>query len=299
MAEERVASPPTSAPTEAAPETPAAVEQRPHPTGGPAGRRMRARLARMATKSQPATRCSSRCSGRCAPTTPRPTWRCSSGPTSPPSGCTRSQMRKSGDPYITHPLAVTTILADIGMTEPTLVAALLHDTVEDTPYTLEELRARLRRRGRPARRRGHQARQGQVRRHRPGRDHPQDDRGDEPRHPGARHQARRPAAQHAHAALPQAGDAGAQGPRDPRDLRAAGPPARHEHPEVGARGPRVRDPAPQDVRRDRAAGRRAGAVARPVPRPGDRPGRAGPPRREDQGRASPAGPSTTTRSTRR
>src|ERR671913_1973144 len=51
------------------------------------------------------------------------------------------QMRKSGDPYITHPLAVTTILADIGMTEPTLVAALLHDTVEDTPYTLEECRA--------------------------------------------------------------------------------------------------------------------------------------------------------------
>ncbi|WP_246861417.1 bifunctional (p)ppGpp synthetase/guanosine-3',5'-bis(diphosphate) 3'-pyrophosphohydrolase [Nocardioides sp. SYSU D00065] len=51
------------------------------------------------------------------------------------------QMRKSGDPYITHPLAVTTILADIGMTEPTLVAALLHDTVEDTPYTLDQLRA--------------------------------------------------------------------------------------------------------------------------------------------------------------
>ncbi|CUR61830.1 putative GTP pyrophosphokinase [metagenome] len=51
------------------------------------------------------------------------------------------QMRKSGDPYITHPLAVTTILADIGMTEPTLVAALLHDTVEDTAYTLDELRS--------------------------------------------------------------------------------------------------------------------------------------------------------------
>jgi guanosine-3',5'-bis(diphosphate) 3'-pyrophosphohydrolase len=50
------------------------------------------------------------------------------------------QMRKSGDPYITHPLAVTTILADIGMTEPTLVAALLHDTVEDTDYTLAQLR---------------------------------------------------------------------------------------------------------------------------------------------------------------
>ncbi|WP_343991206.1 bifunctional (p)ppGpp synthetase/guanosine-3',5'-bis(diphosphate) 3'-pyrophosphohydrolase, partial [Nocardioides dubius] len=51
------------------------------------------------------------------------------------------QKRKSGEPYITHPLAVTTILADIGMTEPTLVAALLHDTVEDTPYTLEQLTA--------------------------------------------------------------------------------------------------------------------------------------------------------------
>jgi GTP diphosphokinase / guanosine-3',5'-bis(diphosphate) 3'-diphosphatase len=52
-----------------------------------------------------------------------------------------NQMRKSGDRYITHPLAVATILADIGMTEPTLVAALLHDTVEDTPYSLEQLRA--------------------------------------------------------------------------------------------------------------------------------------------------------------
>ncbi len=50
-----------------------------------------------------------------------------------------TQTRKSGDPYITHPLAVTTILADMGMTEPTLVAALLHDTVEDTPYTLAQL----------------------------------------------------------------------------------------------------------------------------------------------------------------
>src|SRR3954465_13161627 len=51
-----------------------------------------------------------------------------------------SQMRKSGDPYITPPLAVTPILADIGMTEPTLVASLLHDTIEDTPYTLDQLR---------------------------------------------------------------------------------------------------------------------------------------------------------------
>ncbi len=49
------------------------------------------------------------------------------------------QRRKSGDAYITHPLAVTTILAELGMTEATLCAALLHDTVEDTPYTLAQL----------------------------------------------------------------------------------------------------------------------------------------------------------------
>jgi GTP pyrophosphokinase len=50
------------------------------------------------------------------------------------------QMRKSGDPFITHPLAVTTILAELGMNTDTLCAALLHDTVEDTAYTLAELR---------------------------------------------------------------------------------------------------------------------------------------------------------------
>jgi GTP pyrophosphokinase len=51
------------------------------------------------------------------------------------------QKRYSGEDYITHPLAVTTILAELGMTEPTLVAALLHDTVEDTEYTLARVRA--------------------------------------------------------------------------------------------------------------------------------------------------------------
>ncbi len=52
----------------------------------------------------------------------------------------RGQMRKSGDAYITHPLAVATILAELGMTPATLAAALLHDTVEDTAYGLDELR---------------------------------------------------------------------------------------------------------------------------------------------------------------
>jgi GTP diphosphokinase / guanosine-3',5'-bis(diphosphate) 3'-diphosphatase len=50
------------------------------------------------------------------------------------------QKRKSGDPYITHPLAVATILAELGMNSETICAALLHDTVEDTAYTLDELR---------------------------------------------------------------------------------------------------------------------------------------------------------------
>lgn len=49
------------------------------------------------------------------------------------------QKRKSGESYVTHPVAVATILAEIGMTPPTLVAALLHDTVEDTGYTLDAL----------------------------------------------------------------------------------------------------------------------------------------------------------------
>ncbi|WP_294178889.1 bifunctional (p)ppGpp synthetase/guanosine-3',5'-bis(diphosphate) 3'-pyrophosphohydrolase [uncultured Schumannella sp.] len=51
------------------------------------------------------------------------------------------QTRKSGEPYITHPVAVAQILADLGIGAKTLAAALLHDTVEDTEYALDELRA--------------------------------------------------------------------------------------------------------------------------------------------------------------
>ncbi|MEU8022433.1 HD domain-containing protein [Micromonospora haikouensis] len=51
----------------------------------------------------------------------------------------RGQFRKSGEPYITHPLAVAQICAELGMDATTLVAALLHDTVEDTRYTLQAL----------------------------------------------------------------------------------------------------------------------------------------------------------------
>ena len=50
------------------------------------------------------------------------------------------QLRKSGAPYITHPVAVAEILADLGLDPNTIAAALLHDTVEDTPYSAELLR---------------------------------------------------------------------------------------------------------------------------------------------------------------
>jgi GTP pyrophosphokinase len=50
------------------------------------------------------------------------------------------QKRKSGEEYITHPVAVSMILAELGLNEETIIASLLHDTVEDTPYSLEQLR---------------------------------------------------------------------------------------------------------------------------------------------------------------
>jgi len=51
------------------------------------------------------------------------------------------QLRKSGEEYITHPLAVARILADLGSGPATIVAALLHDTVEDTAYSIGQLEA--------------------------------------------------------------------------------------------------------------------------------------------------------------
>jgi guanosine-3',5'-bis(diphosphate) 3'-pyrophosphohydrolase len=53
----------------------------------------------------------------------------------------QGQMRKSGDEYITHPVAVAQILADLGLNSETIIAALLHDTVEDTAYSLKQIKS--------------------------------------------------------------------------------------------------------------------------------------------------------------
>ena len=51
------------------------------------------------------------------------------------------QFRKSGDPYIVHPVAVATIVAELGADVDTIALALLHDVPGDTPHTLEQIRA--------------------------------------------------------------------------------------------------------------------------------------------------------------
>ena len=51
----------------------------------------------------------------------------------------KGQNRASGEPYITHPLAVADILQSLGLDVDTLVAAILRDVVEDTPITLNDL----------------------------------------------------------------------------------------------------------------------------------------------------------------
>ena len=194
------------------------------------------------------------------------------------------QKRKSGDPYITHPLAVATILAGLGMDTTTLVAALLHDTVEDTGATLEAITAEF----------GSEVA------------HLVDgvtkiDRvklGDAAQAETIRKMivamARDPRvlviklADRLHNMrtlrfLP-AREAGDQGARDAGDPRAAGPPPGHEHDQVGARGPRVRHAVPEAVRRDRAAGRRAGAVAGHLPGRSHLGGHRAAQGREDRGR---------------
>jgi GTP pyrophosphokinase len=109
--------------------------------GPPTGRRVRARLARLtapyATATPPVLEPLVRTIRAAHPKADlRPIHRAYEIAEAAHDG----QRRRSGDPYITHPLAVTTILAELGMDTTTLVAALLHDTVEDTQTTLSGVR---------------------------------------------------------------------------------------------------------------------------------------------------------------
>jgi guanosine-3',5'-bis(diphosphate) 3'-pyrophosphohydrolase len=68
------------------------------------------------------------------------------------------QERKSGEPYITHPVAVAGILAELGLDAETIIAAILHDTLEDTELTRESLAAEFGKVVAELGRRRHQAR---------------------------------------------------------------------------------------------------------------------------------------------
>jgi GTP pyrophosphokinase len=176
-----------------------------------------------------------------------------------------SQKRRSGDPYITHPLAVTTILAELGMTPPTLCAALLHDTVEDTDYTMDALRREF---GDEVAllvdgvtkldkvKYGDSAQAETIRKMIVAMS--KDIRVLVIKLADRLHNMRtlRYLKQEKQERIS----------RETLEIFAPlGPPAGHEHDQVGARGPVVRDPAPQGLRRDRPAGGRPAPVARGVP----------------------------------
>ena len=56
----------------------------------------------------------------------------------------RNQLRKSGEEYLIHPVAVAEILAELGMDSETIAAGLLHDVIEDTSFTMEDMKKGLR-----------------------------------------------------------------------------------------------------------------------------------------------------------
>jgi GTP pyrophosphokinase len=136
------AAPLPSAPTDTAvpPDGPVRTAERPTGTGPPTGRRVRARLARLtATKPGGMPPVLEPLSRTIRANHPKADLRGVQRAYEVAEQAHAGQMRRSGDPYITHPLAVTTILAELGMDTTTLVAALLHDVVEDTAFGLPDI----------------------------------------------------------------------------------------------------------------------------------------------------------------
>jgi GTP pyrophosphokinase len=111
----------------------------PVPTGASSASRVRARLARFGSRGGPANPVLEPLLQTVRATHPKADLTVIERAYVVAEEAHRGQKRKSGDAYITHPLAVTTILAELGMTPATLAAALLHDTVEDTAYSLRQL----------------------------------------------------------------------------------------------------------------------------------------------------------------
>ena len=211
------------------------------------------------------------------------------------------QRRKSGEDFIVHPVGVAKICAGLRLDTETLCAALLHDTVEDTTASLDEVSAPVRRGDRDARRRRHEAHRDHVpvARRGAGRELPQDDGRDGLGRPGHPHQARRSPAQHAHDRRDAQAEADRQGEGDPGDLRADRAPARHPRDQVGARGPRVRRAAPAQVPGHQGPGEPAARGARGLRAPAPARSCSASSTRSASARRSPGAPSTSTPSTRR
>ena len=151
------------------------------------------------------------------------------------------QTRASGDPYFSHPLEVAAILTDLKLDDATIVAAVLHDTIEDTETTREEIDRLF------------GAQIGKLvdgltkiekldlvsKQAASGREFPQAAARRRRRRARAARQARRPSAQHAHAAFRAAGQARAHRAGDARHLCAARRPHGHAAPARGAGGARL------------------------------------------------------------
>ena len=168
----------------------------------------------------------------------------SSASARPPSSAprrTRARSASRASPTSRIPLAAAQILADLHLDPDTIIAAILHDVIEDTPISKEELAGELRRAGRRDRRRRHQARPDpvQVARRSAGGMLPQDGARDGARPARDPREARRPHAQHAHARCDGARAAPRGRARDARHLRAdRGTPRPLQH-EARARRPRL------------------------------------------------------------